>query len=639
MSPGPAAEWPLLLCCAALFAGSCAAQERGRPAELGLGSPAPSTPLARPAVDEPSPDATAATEPVLLLDDPLLLAGLEHAGLAFADFIVAPGTGVVSNRTLTASPRYRALSRVLSADLEDLARGDAAAGVGVARFSHRLFDRRWLEDDAVRFELVAIVNRADRSPFRAGSCGETRLVYRLAYRRLQGAEEVQSRLPMTVSLELAHSEHCSPQSFARSWQAPSGLSGIELGEWLQRGDGPLSAARLARALPTQRLSVNLQGVRWPSTVRPDLGGHAEYLLRVFELDATQSYVAAPLENTPDRQRLERDPRQRAALLAWIRDPDNLAAVDAGTALVPRQFAATRALSVTPRGLSRLANRPFSALYSVDEVNDLDFSRTRFVRSGSGLLRRLDQLSCSGCHAARSVAGFHFLGDEPPDAIVANALAAGASPHLVLDLPRRGTISRALASAGVADFSQPFAERAGFDGYGAHCGFGSDPTFSGWTCAEGLECRPYDGAPGEHVGQCLPLVAGRAGDACETGPLRLEDDPRRDRILRVERTPCGQGAVCNGNAVGFPGGMCAESCSALSRGAACGAIAVLEPFNACLARSEPFARCLSLHVRPAGLRLCDASSPCRDDYVCARSGGEGVCIPPYFLFQLRVDGHR
>src|SRR5690606_2167971 len=71
---------------------------------------------------------------------------------------------------------------------------------------------------------------------------------------------------------------------------------------------------------------------------------------------------------------------------------------------------------------------------------------------------------------------------------------------------------------------------------------------------------------------------------------------------------------------------------------CGAIAVLDPFNACLARNEPFSHCLTTHVRPAGLRRCSASSPCRDDYLCAGEEGGGVCVPPYFLFQMRVDGH-
>jgi hypothetical protein len=83
-------------------------------------------------------------------------------------------------------------------------------------------------------------------------------------------------------------------------------------------------------------------------------------------------------------------------------------------------------------------------------------------------------------------------------------------------------------------------------------------------------------------------------------------------------------------------MCTADCS--SAGATCGAIAILDSFNACLARGESFLACIRGNTSPAGLRACDVDSPCRDDYVCARSGGGGVCLPPYFVFQLRVDGH-
>ena len=85
-------------------------------------------------------------------------------------------------------------------------------------------------------------------------------------------------------------------------------------------------------------------------------------------------------------------------------------------------------------------------------------------------------------------------------------------------------------------------------------------------------------------------------------------------------------------------MCTEGCGGLAPTSTCGSIAVLEPFNACIARGEPFQTCLAEHVRPAGLRACGAGNPCRDDYVCARTPTGGACIPPYFLFQLRVDGH-
>jgi hypothetical protein len=75
------------------------------------------------------------------------------------------------------------------------------------------------------------------------------------------------------------------------------------------------------------------------------------------------------------------------------------------------------------------------------------------------------------------------------------------------------------------------------------------------------------------------------------------------------------------------------------GETCGSIAILQTFNGCLAARRPFAQCLRDNVRPARLKACGPDGPCRDDFICARTlTGQGACIPPYFLFQLRVDGH-
>ena len=187
---------------------------------------------------------------------------------------------------------------------------------------------------------------------------------------------------------------------------------------------------------------------------------------------------------------------------------------------------------------------------------------------------------------------------------------------------------------------PFAEHAGPEGgYGAACGLG-DTSFAGWTCAKDLECRPYD-VPERDVrvvGVCLPRRA-EVGDPCEFGPLDVGRDPARDRVTSQTVHACAVGQVCNRNAVGFPGGSCTAACSATSAHVRCGAIAVLEPFNACLARNEPFATCLKTHTRPSGLRACSLEAPCRDDYACVQAPTGGVCVPPYFLFQLRVDGHE
>jgi hypothetical protein len=68
-------------------------------------------------------------------------------------------------------------------------------------------------------------------------------------------------------------------------------------------------------------------------------------------------------------------------------------------------------------------------------------------------------------------------------------------------------------------------------------------------------------------------------------------------------------------------------------------------SVCMASSQPMEDCLRernlVVMRMA--RSCSASAPCRDDFVCARQAGAppgvGVCVPPYFLFQSRVDGPR
>lgn len=305
--------------------------------------------------------------------------------------------------------------------------------------------------------------------------------------------------------------------------------------------------------------------------------------------------------------------------------------------MPARFLASASSSFSPRGLARLANRPFSQLYTSADLQGLPFASGTHVKSPEGLLRRLDGLTCAGCHQARSVAGFHLLGAATPDDLAGNTLQSALSPHTGEDLRRRERVFRTRLGAGRVDFSLPFPERGSIveGGYGDHCGLG-DPSFAGWMCRPELACTQVDEAT---VGQCLPERAGSAGDPCEAGTLTRQANPTRDRV--AERAPgsCQPNAVCNRGAVGFPAGMCTESCADLSQAAHCGSIAVLDPFNACLARKEPFASCLARHSTPAGLRACDASNSCRDDYVCAALGGGGVCIPPYFLFQLRVDGHE
>jgi hypothetical protein len=385
-------------------------------------------------------------------------------------------------------------------------------------------------------------------------------------------------------------------------------------------------------------------VRWPSAVRPDLGGHAEYALREF-LREDDTLVASTVDQTPDVAAIQRSPTKRAQLIAWLRDPKTLAAIDLGWAQLPSQLAAPRALSVSPRGLGRRANRPFRQLLTPRDIAALalPLAQTHTIATPEALLRRLDDHACVGCHQSQTIAGFHLLGEDDASIAAGNALAVSLSPPLVADRARRAALLDALATSDARpDLTRPSFERQGnAGGRGAHCGLG-DAGFAAWTCNAGLVCAPSD-APADDaaVGECQPPAPDQrvVGDACELGAISPSADPRRDAIAHTPAAACGADLACDQNRVGFPGGMCTRGCEGLAPPATCGVIADLTPFNTCLARGRPFPECLAGNVDPAALRACDEQHPCRDDYVCAREpSGAGGCTPPYFLFQLRVDGH-
>ena len=623
----------LLPSLALLVAASCAAAPVGPGgngaapalrAPSALGAPVPS---ASPAVSPPP-------EPIVVVAEPTVVAGLDRAGFDAGSTIL--GTPAQSTRALGASPAFRSIVQVIARDLADDRARDPVAGVGMS-FPHRQFDVRWLDSDRTRFELVGVVNRLDRRPFAPAHCGEVRFVYRLAYDVAIGGTDLRSRLPMTVNVVFFQEPDASGScaAAARSWLRPPGVRERGAEEaFLTSGAGPLSAARRATFRP-KSVEVNFQSVRYPSTVRPNMAGHAEYVLRVFHrADGASAFVEAPLENTPDVARLARDPALQRALVQALRDPSMLAAVDAGTPVLPERFLARRAVSVSPHGLARLGNRRFSAALPRNAFDGLDLSTYDTLRTSAGLLRRLDALTCPGCHQSRSIAGFHFLGVEAEEDRV-DALEVPMSPHFHAELERRRPYVVALAEGRAPEERRASPERAaGDDGLGARCGLG-DPAFSPWRCHDGLACVGHFDA---EVGECEPSAGPGIGDACESGPVSASVDPRKDAVRLGEKLACAGGGVCEENAVGFPGGLCSAGCESLPPGAVCGGIALLAEFNACLGAGTPFERCVAEHTRPAALRACGFHAPCRDDYVCVRGEHGGACIPPYFTFQLRVDGH-
>ncbi|HEY5934394.1 MAG TPA: hypothetical protein VIU61_07165 [Kofleriaceae bacterium] len=618
----------LIACAVALGCGSDAAPKPAKPAKS-------AKPGQKPGKQKPGKPTQAPTQQagkpigkkraVALVTDPEALAAIAAAGGAF-DALVDAG----DRATIT---------RITRADIAAAGKGDPEAGVGIAGNSHRLFDAGWL--DRGRYELIGLAYRIDRMPVTPETCGDVRLIYRLAYRAKTSGVEVGSRLPMTVAVVLAGPARDQAvqqaggcQAAAAAWRVDGKLTGKALGDELAKG----ALAGLLGKEHVRQVLTNTQVVRWPSGARPDLAGHAEYSLRAFRRDGGK-LVPAPADHSPDVAKLK-DRKQRDRLLAWLRDPATLDALELGWAQLPAELTAARSISVSPRGFARRANRPFRQLVKPNELADLAFDDRKMIGSAEALLRRLDEHTCAGCHQAQTIAGFHMLGDDGPDVAPGNALASSISPPLAFERTRREAQIDALAAGKEPDFMRPAFERAGKTGQrGTRCGLG-DPGFASWSCNAGLSCQATDAPLDDNaVGECLPPPERREiGDPCELGPLLPHADPRRDHGPRAVPGPCAEGA-CNGNRVGFPGGMCRPACDRLPADGTCGVIAVLTPFNNCLARKRPFPECLAQHVTPAGLRKCDDQNPCRDDYVCARTAsGSGGCTPPYFLFQLRVDGH-
>ncbi len=597
------------------------------------------------------------TRDLTLMTEPEVVRALESRGLSLGDRLEDPSFRKASNAALAGRPRYGAIAQWLIQDLEQIQASDPELGVGMGK-DKRLFDPSFLVTERARLVLVGVANRMDRAYVDPEHCGEIRLIYRLAYRVESHGEEVASRLPMTVNL-VYHAKRpglpADPTACGRiasRWKLPQGASAPTAAnlETLVGPTGPLSPDRFPLSA-LKALEVNLQSVRWPSAVRPDFGGYSQYHLRVFEWDAKAGvFRKGYLENQLDIGRLKQDQILRGELKRWILTPGNLQAIDRGTAVFPDKFLAKAATSVTPGGLTRLQNRPVLKVFREADFQGVSFSKLKRVKSAASLLRRLDDLSCVGCHQSRSIAGFHLMGQDPLNKYPGNSVRVAASAHALADLPRRRAVIEAFATGERPHFERGWAERAdeapGFPAgvYGAHCSLGRDPSFSEWSCGAGLECRNVLTATfDEEIGQCFPAREAGIGDPCESGQVRENADPRLDVLIAGRETGCGRhlGLRCVAEKGGFPGGMCAlEDCQDIPAGGVCGSLPTAKPgFNSCLGAGKNFVECIRAFAAPRGLRGCDAKNPCRDDYICAEAqNGKGACVPPYFLFQFRVDGH-
>jgi hypothetical protein len=476
----------------------------------------------------------AALERGAAIIDPMALRELDHDRFGIGRLLLPERSAnmLLTDSELFALPSMLPIRQALDGEFERyVARHKASLpnetiGVGDG-FDFQLFDRALLDTPATRFVLAGIVNRMDRAYVSEADCGEIRLIYRLTRTNVpdSGDNIASPRLPMTLNLVLkarVEGQAIACSDIARRWLAAGdlALTGTELVAKLLAKDGPLDLISYANI---DRIETNLQIAHAPKSAIRDF--RTDYLLKVFRYDPqARLFQEAPMENQIDRDRILADDSLRREFKAWLLDPKHLAEFDRGTALIPEKFLARGAIAPTPAGFDPSDLQPEFGLVQSEGTTtnpvfpeadivaalrkaSADGVKLQNIRSVGGFERRLNDVTCSGCHQTRGIGGFHFPGVDWIVAKPSNSTVVPASPHFFGDQVRRRDILTALRDGRPPDYSRGFssrpqprggAELVGTeygDGWGAHCYVRSpktadnDRSFSSWSCAEGLACQP------------------------------------------------------------------------------------------------------------------------------------------------------
>jgi hypothetical protein len=471
------------------------------------------------------------------ITDPGLLRALDQDTLSLSRLLGAERTAegpLGTDLLFTRLPSLKTIRPVIDAEFDRYIVNQKTAfpsetiGVGEG-FDVQLFDRAHLNSSETRFVLAGIVNRMDRAWVEPESCGEIRLIYRLV--RFDGKPDggkAATRLPMTLNLVMKARDARQGGTGGK----PIGCADVAR-RWLGDWQALIGSSFEPRDAMLDRIETNIQISIAPKSALHDF--RSDYLLKVFRYDAgARRFTESTLENQIDRDRILADAALRRDFRNWLLAPENLQAFDRGTVLIPETFLARAAIAPTPAGLDASALQPSFGMVqgegkgdpvvtNDDVVEALKRAAGRGIalqniRSPAGFQRRLNDVTCSGCHQTRSIGGFHFpgvdwLAEKPSDQSI-----VPASPHFIGDQLRRRDILTAFATGKNPDFSRGFASRpqtrgsaelAGTeyqDGWGAHCALpaaGSetaDRSFASWSCARGLACQPA--ATSSRIGMCF-----------------------------------------------------------------------------------------------------------------------------------------
>jgi hypothetical protein len=485
------------------------------------------------------------------ITDPLALRELDRGRFGLGSVLdpMRSADAPITNSQLFALPSMVPIRHAIDDEFERyIARSKAdqpieTIGVGSA-YDRQLFDRALLYSSDSRFVLAGIVNRMDRAYVSEANCGEIRLIYRLTRTDGRGAGDAAAspRLPMTLNIVLkAKADRGTARDgtaitcaeIARRWlaTADSPLTGVPLAEELLSPAGPLD---LIGPENIDLIETNLQIAQVPKSATRDF--RTDYLLKVFHTNArSRLFEQVPLENQIDRVRILGDENLKRAFRAWLLDVGHINELDRGTILIPEKFLATAAIAATPAGFAATNLQATFGLVRGDGAggdpvfteNDVVAALQKAAESGvdlqnirsvAGFERRLNDVTCSGCHQTRGIGGFHFPGVDWMAAHPSNSTIVPASPHFFGDQIRRRDILAALRDGRLPDYSRGFSSRPQVrgstelaateydDGWGAHCylqkpdAADNDRSFQSWTCAEGLACQVVGNA--SRMGMCF-----------------------------------------------------------------------------------------------------------------------------------------
>jgi hypothetical protein len=504
---------------------------------------------------------SAAMERGVAITDPLALrefdlgerraSGLDRAWFGLRPFVAptqSAGAPILNDELFSLpsmAPVRKALDnefdRYLARHAVDLPR--ETIGVG-ASFDWQMFDRDSLYSRQSRFVLAGIVNRMDRTYVSPETCGEIRLIYRLTREGDTAASENANsfRLPMTLNVvlrakgekALARGITIPCQDIARRWLAVADWpqTGADLAFKLMSAGGALE---FIEPVDVDRIETNLQIAHAPKSKIREF--RTDYLMKLFRYNAqSKQFEEAPLENQIDRERIFADAGLKREFKAWLLDSKNIGGLDRGTILIPEKFLANSAIAATPVGFAPSNLQPAFGFVQADGYGNEIFGESEVVtalkkavedgvvfeniRSVAGFERRLNDMTCAGCHQTRGIGGFHFPGVDWMAENPSNSTVVPASPHFFGDQIRRYDILTSLSWGLSPDYSRGFSARpranlkrmrelAGteyYDGWGASCydnharAADNDASFRSWTCAEGLACQAVSNA--SRMGMCF-----------------------------------------------------------------------------------------------------------------------------------------